>query len=173
MTRCHTHSCAFSIEVWQGMGYAPAVVLYRSGGNWTSGRWLKPRLQTALPYGPSLARVYKPCALQVKKAELVEGLGNTHGIRPRRKEDVADWLVRVLYRLEYCEHPLRSYCGVVALLEKFERLAMGWGYNEIPPANRTKPWRHVSRWAARTAISTPELMKCCFGWDWHVRSRSR
>ena len=30
MTRCHTHSCAFSIEIWQGMSYAPAVVLYRS-----------------------------------------------------------------------------------------------------------------------------------------------
>ena len=27
MTRCHTHSCALSIEIWQGMGYAPAVAL--------------------------------------------------------------------------------------------------------------------------------------------------
>ena len=37
-----------------------------------------------------------------------------------------------------------------------------------------KPWRHVSRWAARAAISSPEILsmiiievqlKCCFGQD--------
>ena len=30
MARCHTHSCAFPIEIWQVPGYAPAVGLYRS-----------------------------------------------------------------------------------------------------------------------------------------------
>ena len=67
-----------------------------------------------------LANVYKPCALQVKKTELMEGVGDTHGLRSRRKEDIVDWLVRVLYRLECCDHPLLSYCGVVALLEKHQ-----------------------------------------------------
>ena len=59
------------------------------------------------PIGPialKLAKVYKPCARVVKKSELMEGVGNTHGLRPGRKEDTADWLVRVLYRLEYYNH---------------------------------------------------------------------
>ena len=74
---------------------------------------------TALrPLALKLAAAYQPCALQVKKNELMEGAGDTHGIKSRRKEDIVDWLVRVLYRLEYCDHPLLSYCGVVALLEK-------------------------------------------------------
>ena len=30
MTRCHTHSCAFFIEIWQVVGYTPDVALYRS-----------------------------------------------------------------------------------------------------------------------------------------------
>ena len=66
------------------------------------------------------ARVYKPCALVVKKTELVEGVGGTHGLRPRRKEDIVDWLVQVLYRLEYCNRGLLTYCGIVALLQKHE-----------------------------------------------------
>ena len=83
---------------------------------------------TALrPLALKLAKVYKPRALQIKKTELTEGAGDTHGIRSRRKEDIADWLVRVLYRLEYtryCEHPLLGYCGVVALPE--EHGWLGW-----------------------------------------------
>ena len=30
MARCHTHPCAFPIEIRQVVGYAPAVPLYRS-----------------------------------------------------------------------------------------------------------------------------------------------
>ena len=49
---------------------------------------------TALrPLALKLAKVYKPCALVVKKAELIEGVSDTHGMRPRRKEDNVDWLV--------------------------------------------------------------------------------
>ena len=70
------------------------------------------------PLALKLATVYKPCALQVKTTEHMEGVGDTHGIQSMRKEDIVDWLVRALYRLEYCDHPLLSYCGVVALLEK-------------------------------------------------------
>ena len=76
---------------------------------------------TALrPLALKLANVYKPCDLQVKKTALMERIGDTHGMRSRRKETTADWLVRVPYRLEYCDHPLLSYCGVVTLLEKHE-----------------------------------------------------
>ena len=60
------------------------------------------------------------CSIVVKKIELVEGVGDTHGLRPRRKQDIVDWLVRVLYRLEYYNHGLLAYAGVVALLEKHE-----------------------------------------------------
>ena len=56
----------------------------------------------------------------VKKTELMEGVADTHGLRPRRKEDIVDWLVRVLYKLEYYDHGLLTYAGVVALLEKHE-----------------------------------------------------
>ena len=67
-----------------------------------------------------LAKVYKPCALVVKKTEPMEGVADTHGIRPRRKEDTVDWLVRVLCKLEYYNHGLLTYAGVVTLLEKHE-----------------------------------------------------
>ncbi len=75
-----------------------------------------------LPLALKLAAVYKPCALQVKKTELMEGVGDTHGLRSRRMEYIVDWLVRVrvLYRLEYYDHGLLTYAGVVALLEKHE-----------------------------------------------------
>ena len=58
----------------------------------------------------------------VKKTELMEWLADTHGIRARRKEDIADWLVRALYRPEYFDHGLLTYAsaGVVTLLEKHE-----------------------------------------------------
>ena len=75
-----------------------------------------------------LLRIATPCAVLRRltvvaghpAAKLMEGVGDTHGIRSRRKEDIVDWLVRVWYRLESCDHPLLSYCGVVALrlLEK-------------------------------------------------------
>ena len=76
---------------------------------------------TALrPLALKLAKVYKPCALVVKKTELMEGVSDTHGLRPRRKEDIVDWLVRVLYKLEYYNHGLLAYAGVVTLIEKHE-----------------------------------------------------
>ena len=76
---------------------------------------------TALrPLALKLAKVYKPCAVVVKKTELIAGVDDTHGIRPRRKEDIADWLIRVLYKLEYFDHGLLTYAGVVTLLEKHE-----------------------------------------------------
>ena len=53
----------------------------------------------ALRLALKIAKVYKPCALVVKKTELMDGVADTHGIRPRRKEDIADWLTRVLYKL--------------------------------------------------------------------------
>ena len=76
---------------------------------------------TALrPLALKLAKVYKPCALVVKKTKLMEGVGDTHSLRPRRKEDIVDWRIRVLYMLEYYEHGLLTYAGVVAPLEKHE-----------------------------------------------------
>ena len=65
-------------------------------------------------------KVYKLCGLPVKKNELMEGVGGTHGLRSRRKKHNVDWLVRVFYSLECCDHPILPYCGVVALLEKHE-----------------------------------------------------
>ena len=41
---------------------------------------------TALrPLALKLAKGYTPCALVVKKTELMEGVGDTDGLRPRRK----------------------------------------------------------------------------------------
>ena len=69
-----------------------------------------------------VAKVYKPCALVVTKTKLMEGVADAHGIRPRRKDDTAGWLTRVLYKLEYFDHGLvlLTYAGIVALLEKHE-----------------------------------------------------
>ena len=70
-----------------------------------------------------------PGVIKLKtKTELVEGLADTHGIRAKRKEDIVDWLVRVLYRprLEYYDHGLLTYAGVVTLLEKHEWPDVGW-----------------------------------------------
>ena len=82
---------------------------------------------TALrPLALKLAKVYTPCAQVVQKTELMEGVADTHGIRPRRKEDIVDWLVRVLYKLEYYDHGLLTYAGVITLLEKHEWPDVGW-----------------------------------------------
>ena len=35
-----------------------------------------------------LAKVYKPCVLVVKETKLMEGVGDTHGPRSRRKEGI-------------------------------------------------------------------------------------
>ena len=72
------------------------------------------------PLALKLATVYKPCALVVKKTELMEGVADTHGIRPRRGKAIVDWLTWVLYKLEYFDHRLLTYAGVVALLKKHE-----------------------------------------------------
>ena len=39
------------------------------------------------PLALKIAKVYKPCALVVKKTKLMEGVADTHGIRAKRKED--------------------------------------------------------------------------------------
>ena len=87
--------------------------------------WLSRRVQTSdcaalRPLALKIAKVHKPCALVVKKTELMEGVADTHGIRAKRKEDIVDWLTRVLYKLEYFDHGLLTYAGVVTLLEKHE-----------------------------------------------------
>ena len=51
------------------------------------------------PLALKIAKVYKPCALVVKKTELMEGVADTHDIRAKSKEDIVDWLTRVLYKL--------------------------------------------------------------------------
>jgi len=33
------------------------------------------------PLALKLAKVYKPCALQIKKTELMEGVGDAHGLK--------------------------------------------------------------------------------------------
>ena len=76
---------------------------------------------TALrPLALKLAKVYGPCAQVVKKTELMEGVADTHGVRPRRKGGVVGWLIRVLCKLGYYGHGLMASAGVVALLEKHE-----------------------------------------------------
>ena len=86
--------------------------------------WLSHKVQTVQPFRRPLAlkiaKVYKPCALEVKKTELLKGLADTHGTRAKRKEDIADWLTQVLYELEYFDHGLLTYAGVVTLIEKHE-----------------------------------------------------
>ena len=42
------------------------------------------------PLALKLVKFYQHCALVVKKTELMEGVGDTHGLRPRRKEDIVD-----------------------------------------------------------------------------------
>ena len=61
----------------------------------------------------------------------MEGLADTHGIRAKRKEDIVDWLTRVLYKLEYFGHGLLTYAGVTTLLEKHEWPNVGWGYHAV------------------------------------------
>ena len=55
----------------------------------------------------------------------MEGVVDTHGIRPMRKEEIVDWLIRVLYKLEYYDHGLLSYmyAGVVTLLEELRNMS--------------------------------------------------
>ena len=60
-----------------------------------------------VPLALKLAKVYKPCALVVQKTELIEGVCDTHGMRPRMKTDIVDWLVRVLYMSGYCSIQVR------------------------------------------------------------------
>ena len=78
------------------------------------------------PLALKMAKVYNPCALVVKKTGFVEGVGDTHGMRPRRKGDIADWLMRVLYLLGYGDHGPLAYAGVVALHDKYEWPDVGW-----------------------------------------------
>ena len=40
------------------------------------------------PLALKIAKFYKPCAVVVKKTELMEGLADTHGIWAKRKEDI-------------------------------------------------------------------------------------
>ena len=67
----------------------------------------------------------------------MEGVANAHGIRPRRKEDIVDWLVRVLCKLEYYDHGLLTYAGVVTLLERnvsalmWDGIAKSYGWEPV------------------------------------------
>ena len=75
MARCHTHSCAFSIEIWQVMGYAPAVVLYRSvnpnlccgGIRRTAGDRTRPA-SWRLPWGCYTCVCFAHCAFEEEAA---------------------------------------------------------------------------------------------------------
>ena len=62
----------------------------------------------------------------VKTTELMEKVGDTHGMRPRRKGGSVDWLIRVRCKLEYYDRRLLAYAGVVTLLEKPEWPNAGW-----------------------------------------------
>ena len=80
---------------------------------------------TALePLAAKLTKVYEPCSTLVRQTELMEGLGSTYSqnydIRPRRKEGLEDWFVKVLYRLEYCDLLFQDVDGVMAILETCE-----------------------------------------------------
>ena len=80
---------------------------------------------TALePLAKKLAKVHEPCSTLVRQTELMEGLGSTYSqnydIRPRRKESLDDWFVKVLYRLGYCDLQLQDVEGVMAILETCE-----------------------------------------------------
>ena len=95
---------------------------------------------TALrPLAQKPAAVYKPCALQAKKTELTEGAGDTHGIRPRRKEGIAGWLARVLCGLGYCDHQLMPDCGTAALLEKHGHFNIGRNWRTATADWRSHP----------------------------------
>ena len=91
-----------------------------SGGTGEMGDAKDAHCAALRPLALKLAKAHKPCALVVKETELMEGVADTHGIRPKRKEDIVDWLVRVLCKLEYYDHGLLAYAGVVTLLEKHE-----------------------------------------------------
>ena len=56
------------------------------------------------PLALKLAEVDKPCSLVARKTGLMEGVGDTHGLRPRRRGGVVDWPVRMSRRLEYYNH---------------------------------------------------------------------
>ena len=81
------------------------------------------------PLALGLAKVYKPCALVVKKTELMGGVANAHGILPWRKEGIADWLMRVLYKLWHFDHGSLACAGAVPLLENHEWPGVGWKCN--------------------------------------------
>ena len=55
MTRCHTNSCAVSIEIWQAMGYAPDITLYRSV--------MRPRGDRGAPLRPLASRWPGPACM--------------------------------------------------------------------------------------------------------------
>ena len=100
------------------------------------------------PLALKIAKVYKLCAVVVKKTDLMEGLADTYGIRTRRKGSIVDWLVRsrVLYRLEleYFDRGLLTYAGVVTLLEKHEWPDVGWNCQSMGGwlVAEAKRWRH-------------------------------
>ena len=56
----------------------------------------------------------------------MDGVGDAHGTRPRRKEDMAGWLLRVLCKLECDDHGPLAYARAVTLLEKHEWPNAGW-----------------------------------------------
>ena len=51
-------------------------------------------------------------------------MADTHGISARRKEDIVDWLTRVLYELEYFDHRPLAFAGRGSL--PCSRNVSGW-----------------------------------------------
>ena len=77
-----------------------------------------------LPLAMKIAKAYGPCSRLVKQTELMEGLGDTYSqtydIRPRRRESLADWLTKMLYRSDWCDLAFQDVEGVMAILDAYE-----------------------------------------------------
>ena len=73
-----------------------------------------------LPLASNIAEVYEPCAKVIQQTELLEGLGDTYDIPPRRKERLVDWLTKVLFRLEWCGCAFQDVDGAMAILDACE-----------------------------------------------------
>ena len=107
MARCHTHSCAFSIEIRQGMGYAPAVVLYRSG-RLHYAIMCHPRVSTCsltrssifqviffarldVRTPPNMVSLAEPTGSRVSATIVVDFCVSPGLLAPGKKTDLADW----------------------------------------------------------------------------------
>ena len=80
---------------------------------------------TARPTQASkIARAHEPCSKVIQQTELMAGLGDTHAIKPRRKESLAmsmvDWLTKVLFRLRWCDLAFQDADGGMCILDSCE-----------------------------------------------------